>query len=194
MKPLFLALPASLALIFPALADDFAEAKKHFRSTFSQYCYLEDERDDDFFAPKYWDLSWKFDYSDTEYTAKLIQFFCSMGAYNVTHVYYMVDDNYGAMPVPFSVPYFDVTYENDDFEGAVLDITILGYNTQWSLTNSDFNPETASISNASYWRGIGDASSGGVWRFEQGQFILKSYDIDASYDGEINPERVVEFE
>lgn len=194
MKPLLLALPAALALILPAHADDLAEAEKNFKATFSQYCYWDEERDDDFFATQAWDLSWTYEYSDTEYTAKLIRFFCGMGAYNVTHVYYLVDDTYGTMPVSFSTPHFDVVYENDDFEGAVLDIPILGYVTQLSLTNSDFDPETQEISNASFWRGIGDASSGGVWRFDQGQFVLKSYDIDASYDGEINPERVVEFD
>ncbi|MGO4843166.1 DUF1176 domain-containing protein, partial [Rhizobiaceae sp. 2RAB30] len=43
------------------------------------------------------------------------------------------------------------------------------------------------------WRGVGDASSTGTYIFREGTFTLVKYDVDASYDGEINPETVLDF-
>lgn len=43
-------------------------------------------------------------------------------------------------------------------------------------------------------RGVGDASPNGVWTFRDGNFVLVKYDVDASYDGEIEPQTVVDYE
>jgi hypothetical protein len=62
-----------------------------------------------------------------------------------------------------------------------------------SLVNSDFDPDTATLSSYSKWRGIGDASSSGTWVFDDGRFVLARYEVDASYDGEVNPETIVDY-
>ena len=54
-------------------------------------------------------------------------------------------------------------------------------------------PATRTVTSHSKWRGLGDASSSGQWLFHNGRFILKSYDADASYDGEINPQTVLDY-
>jgi len=41
--------------------------------------------------------------------------------------------------------------------------------------------------------GVGDASDSGTYLFRNGNFSLVQYDVDASYDGEENPQTVVDY-
>ena len=59
--------------------------------------------------------------------------------------------------------------------------------------NATFTPATKSITSVSCGRGPCDASDRGTWVFEHGRFVLEVYDVDATYDGQINPVRVVDF-
>jgi hypothetical protein len=61
------------------------------------------------------------------------------------------------------------------------------------MTNTGFDPASQTIVGGPYWRGLGDASELGVWRFRQGQFVLERYEIDASYNGEVDPTEVVNY-
>src|SRR5690606_20469742 len=99
----------------------------------------------------------------------------------------------GMRPLALAEPDFDVHYENDDFEGAVEGIDVTGMTATTALVNSYFEEETGTLTSASKWRGIGDASSAGTWIFDEGQFVLVHYEVDASYDGEINPEVIVDY-
>lgn len=122
----------------------------------------------------------------------LIRIWCMAGAYNETHAYYMHTEFNGLMPVAFASPRHHADYENDDsLDGALIGLKVTGMNAGTLLVNSDFDPETRTISSFSKWRGIGDASSSGTWVFDDGEFTLMQYDIDASYDGEINPQTVI---
>lgn len=182
---------AVFAVAAPLKAQD---AEAAFRAAFTDTCLLEEESAAaEYYPNESWTLTWKDDYSDAQQSATLYQFFCDSGAYNVNLVYYL-EDQYGSVqPVSFAVPQYDVKYENDDFDGPVEAIRLRGFTTQTLLTNPTFDPDTGSLENHSLWRGIGDASSGGRWLFDKGTFVLKSYDVDASYDGEMNPKRIVEY-
>lgn len=138
--------------------------------------------------------SWSEDEADKE-TVTLIRIFCAAGAYNVTDAYYMNREYEGLMPVSFAQPSFETKYEGDDIsiDGKLLSVTVTGFNATTLLVNSAFDPETLTITNLSLWRGLGDASSGGKWVFSDGEFVLKQFDIDASYDDEMNPETVVQY-
>ena len=68
-----------------------------------------------------------------------------------------------------------------------------GYGTQLLLTNSEFDPDSMTITSHALWRGLGDAFSAGTWTFDEGQFVLIRYEVDAQYDGEANPETLVSF-
>ncbi|MCD7061134.1 DUF1176 domain-containing protein [Pelagibacterium xiamenense] len=188
-----LAFSASL-IAFPAAGQDTKAVTKLFQTTFQSSCYGIEEDFGTLSETRSWELTWRHDYSDTDSTATLYEFFCDSGAYNANYVYYLVDEYDGALPVAFAVPEFDVVYEDDDFEGDVLDIPITGYGARLVLTNPHFDPETETITSHSLWRGLGDASSSGTWVFDEGRFRLVTYDVDPSYDGEINPERLVDFE
>lgn len=185
-----IAIAASLAA--PAFAQENAEAL--FEHAYSDRCDFDPESSAaEYFPNESWTLTWQEDYSDTPSTATLYQFFCSAGAYNVSIVYYLKDQFDSIGPISFAVPAFDVKYESDDFEGKVQGITVRGFKALSMLTNAEYDPDTQTITEHVFWRGMGDASSSGQWVFQEGSFVLKSYDVDASYDGDINPQRIVEY-
>jgi len=124
----------------------------------------------------------------------LIRVFCMAGAYNVQHAYYWHREYEGLMALSFAEPVFTAEYEDDDsLDGELQGITVTGMTSTPTLVNSDFDPETLTITSNSLWRGVGDARSIGTWVFGDGEFVLKRFEIDASYDGEVNPETVVDY-
>lgn len=129
-----------------------------------------------------------------EREARLFRFYCGAGAYNETHIYYQYDEANGLRELQFATPELDIRYENDDYEGKVEGITIIGYTTEDTLVNSFYDEAEHSITERNKWRGIGDAGTTGTWIFRNGEFTLVKYDVDASYDGEINPETVLDFQ
>lgn len=119
--------------------------------------------------------------------ATLHELFCFSGAYNISYVYMLETEADGLMPVHFAAPDFRPVYENDDYEAKVLRIDTSGFLTERVVVNPDFDAASGTLTSAGKWRGIGDASSSGTWRFLEGNFVLVHYEVDASYDGEINP-------
>jgi len=120
----------------------------------------------------------------------LYRYHCFFGAYNETAVY-LAANHYGEVqPVSFAVPVFDAIHENDNSDEAVESIRTTGFTTENLLINSEVEPDTLTIRTMSRWRGLGDASSSGTWRFHEGKFVLEAYDVDASYDGAVNPRRI----
>jgi hypothetical protein len=131
---------------------------------------------------------------EPEQQARLFRFFCSMGAYNESHIYYLHKEVEGLQELHFATPEVDIRYENDDTEGKVESVAIIGFRADAQLVNSFYDDATKSISSHAKWRGVGDASSSGLWIFRDGDFTLVKYDVDASYDGEINPETVLDYD
>ncbi len=197
-QPFYNALPASCdGAVADPLEDIRAQAQAAFVANFSQSCRaLSDPQDYMPSAPDMHELRYRpSDDPDAKEEVKyLFRFWCDMGAYNEMHVYFIWDDLDGVQPVQFATPELDVRYENDDFEGEVEDVRIIGFNTQTLMINSDYDPESHTVYSHSKWRGIGDASSLGHWLFRQGEFTLVRYDVDASYDDEINPETILDYE
>lgn len=130
---------------------------------------------------------------DPERMATLFRFFCFSGAYNEIHVYFIADDEGVVAPLHFAEPQYDVRYAGDTDE-KVEEIAITGFTASSQLVNSSYDPETRTITAHPQWRGLGDASSHGVWRFVDGGFRLVRYEVDASYDGEINPQVLVDYD
>lgn len=129
---------------------------------------------------------------DSERTAHLFRFFCFSGAYNEIHVYYIADDEGTVAPLHFAEPHYDVRYAGESDE-KVEAVTVTGFTATGQLVNSGYDPESRTITAHSLWRGMGDASSVGTWAFAEGTFRLVRYEVDASYDGEINPAVIVDY-
>ncbi|MCB9993944.1 MAG: DUF1176 domain-containing protein [Hyphomicrobiaceae bacterium] len=142
-------------------------------------------------TPEIYDFTFSYDFEpDVKRPYRLYRFHCFNGAYNAIHVYYGADQYEEVHQVFFAVPSFDVKYENDDDESKNYKVTVNGFTAYDQLVNSEVDPATQSIHEYSKWRGLGDASSEGLWVFEQGRFVLKYYDIDPSYDGEFILHRI----
>lgn len=147
-------------------------------------------------APEAHAIGFRYSYDaeeDPERTAHLFRFFCFSGAYNEIHVYFLADDDGTVSPLHFAEPHYDVRYAGESDE-AVEAITVTGFSTTAQLVNSGYDPETRTITAHSMWRGVGDASSAGTWVFADAGFRLVRYEVDASYDGEINGQVIVDYE
>ncbi|WP_245453366.1 DUF1176 domain-containing protein [Aquibium carbonis] len=125
--------------------------------------------------------------------ATLIRFFCRAGAYNEIHVYYLSTQLDGLRELSFAEPELDIRHEDDDSEKPVEEMRIIGFTTRALLVNSDYVAEDFTITSDAKWRGLGDASSTGLWLFRDGNFTLVRYEVDATYDGEINPQVVLDY-
>ena len=174
-----------------------AQVKAAFAATFSETCTLPPGAVPDPNQPEEYEIAFNYPSDmegEPERKARLFRFFCSVGAYNETHVYYLHEDIEGLRELQFATPELDIRYENDDYEGKVESVRTIGYYADGSLVNSAYDEATKSVTSYSKWRGVGDASSSGTWIFRNGEFALIKYEVDASYDGEINPETVLDFD
>jgi hypothetical protein len=203
MKRALAAIPAILLVALPAFAEGETvapalvlappEVLAKAQGAFGNQCDLEGE-----FGPderhRAYELAYKLEGDPADQAlrkAVLHEVFCMSGAYNVATVY-LIDDGdgdgeTGLKPVFFAMPDFRPVYEDDDYDKAVLRIDVNGFTAEGTLINAGFDAESATMTHFSKWRGIGDASSTGTWRFLGGRFVLTRFEVDASYDGEINP-------
>lgn len=145
--------------------------------------------------PETHEIRFKTEYESdgSERIVKLFVMLCDQGAYNETQVFMLANDYGEILPLQFAEPALKISYENDDFEAAVLGVRVQGMSASDMLANAFYDPESRSITSHAKWRGIGDASSTGLWRFKQGRFLLARYEVDASYDGEINMQTIVDY-
>ncbi|MER8751919.1 DUF1176 domain-containing protein [Mesorhizobium sp. M1050] len=168
------------------------QAKKAFLATYGDQCdkqFLADEPE--VFSIKYKDKNAQ--PGDPDKETRLFHFSCSAAAYNENSVYYMTDELSAVQQLQFAEPETDIRYENNDSEGKLLSVTVVGFHTTGWATNSDYDPDAHTITTFNKWRGIGDASDSGTYLFRNGDFSLVQYDVDASYDGEENPQTVVDY-
>jgi Protein of unknown function (DUF1176) len=143
--------------------------------------------------PDIFPLSYRESYaadSDPPTKMALFSFACGSGAYNTFEAYYLADDINGIQRLSLAEPNCDFKYADEE-NAKLASMTFKGFTTNNLPINSEFDPVTNTITSFSKWRGIGDASSSGTWVFDHGIFILKEYEIDPTYDGEMNPVSVV---
>lgn len=188
------ALPSSCGDGPPPPKKDTAleQARKAFTATYGNQC------DKDLLAkePEVYSIKYKDKdaaESDPERETRLFHFSCSVAAYNESSIYYMSDDLSGVRQLQFTEPEMDIRYVNNDSEGKVESMHIIGFRTTGWAVNSNYDPDAHTINTFNKWRGVGDASNAGTYLFRNGDFSLVQYDIDASYDGEQDPQTVVDY-
>lgn len=168
------------------------QAKKAFLATYGDQCDKELlANEPETFSIKYKDKDAQ--PTDPDKETRLFHFSCSAAAYNENSVYYMSDDVSGVRQLQFTEPEMDIRYVNNDSEGKVESMHIVGFRTTGWATNSNYDKDAHTITTFDKWRGVGDASSSGTYLFRNGDFSLVQYDVDASYDGEENPQTVVDY-
>lgn len=168
------------------------QAKKAFLATYGNQCDKELlATEPEVFSIKYKDKNAQ--PGDPDKETRLFHFSCAAAAYNENSIYYMTDEVDGVRQLQFAEPETDIRYENNDSDGKLLSVTVVGFHTTGWATNSDYDPDAHTITTFNKWRGIGDASDSGTYLFRNGDFSLVQYDVDASYDGEENPQTVVDY-
>ncbi|MEP6564823.1 MAG: DUF1176 domain-containing protein [Mesorhizobium sp.] len=130
---------------------------------------------------------------DPDKETRLFEFYCQAAAYNTSSVYYMTDEVSGLRQLQFAEPEMDIRYENNDSDRKLLGMSIVGFHTTGWATNPEYDEDAKTLTTFNKWRGIGDASDKGIYLFRNGDFSLVQYDVDASYDGEENPQTVVDY-
>lgn len=84
--------------------------------------------------------------------------------------------------------HYQHTAENKDdpYVGPVERIDIVGYKTSMTLINPEVDETTGQIVTREMWRGIGDASSSGIWDVTAGGYQFRdTAEADAILDGDI---------
>lgn len=131
------------------------------------------------------------DETDPVRQAALYEVPCWQGAYNVGTAWFIEKEYDGLLPLRFAEPDLDIAYA-DDMQETVEDISVTGFSTASTLVNASFDEQAQTIVTANRWRGLADASSSGTWTFRHGAFVLTRFEVDASYDGEMNSATVFE--
>lgn len=191
-------MPALLAacLAGPAFADDLDDrATAVFSAAFQDACmgaFLEDGRLIE--PPQRFAVTSPASYGGDPAPMVLWIFRCNIGAYNVQSVALAHSEMNGIMPLAFAKPDLNIVLEDpDDYESAVKEVQIAGWSSSPFLVNPEVDAAQGEIRQIGYWRGIGDASDRAVWRLVDESFRLVRYEVDASYDGEVNPAVLAEF-
>ena len=167
-----------------------AEAKARFIADQDGHCQKVEETRGGINEPKQYKIKYKQEGSsstDPLTEMSLFVFECTLAAYNETEVYYLGESSGKLLNlVSFPEPHTNIKYEGEE-SIKLKSMLVDGFVATHELTNSEYDEKTQSITSFSKWRGIGDASSSGTWQFIDGQFVLKNYDIDPTYDEEMNP-------
>ena len=180
----------------PKKDEALEQAKKAFLATYGDQCDKQDSDGKPIGEPQAYSIHYKekdAQPNDPERETRLFRFFCSMAAYNESEVYYIWNDVDGVTQLQFTEPELDIRYENNNTEGKVESIHVIGFQTTGWATNSDYDDKTKTIVTFDKWRGVADASSSGTYLFRNGNFSLVQFDVDASYDGEQNPQTIIDY-
>lgn len=168
--------------------------EKAFKAAYGMNCQtLRPDAEPGAAGPEISDIAYK-DSGGDDRKARLFRFGCITGAYNTSEVYYLESDGSEFRQLQFAEPELDIRYEKNDTEGKLEGVTVTGFVTVDMIANSSYDAQTHTIQSSAKWRGVGDASSAGTYLFRNGAFALTRFDVDASYDGEINPETVVDYD
>lgn len=119
----------------------------------------------------------------------VLEFPCSFGAYNVTYVYMLATD-YGLGFAQLVQPQVTTRYASAENDDVVAGIVVNGFSARSEVVNPSLDSASGTLTEYSKWRGLGDAWSTTSWVLGEDGFVLRSYAIDASYDGKTEPQLV----
>ena len=119
------------------------------------------------------------------------EFTCDAGAYNLVQTFLIHTDSDGLRPLSFAMPVARMP-ETSESGGEPLaesgaGIQISGYRTAPTLINASVDDITGRIVTTEKWRGLGDAGASGTWDLTAAGYVLRRYQIDATYDGQVDP-------
>lgn len=201
MKRICLATTACSVLLFSFLSQSMAKDKSTLEVALAlakglgeDQCMLQhQDHQDDSFEPQLYKFSHKDTYDDEARDYQLFRIPCWMAAYNQGDAFVLFDSYGEASLIAFAVPDYTIKYVDPESDEKVESVIVTGYRARMTVGFSDFNPETLQISEYHKSRGLGDASTSAIWQYSSGTFVLRSFSVDASYDGELNQNGLVNF-
>lgn len=122
--------------------------------------------------------------------ALLVQFPCRLGN-NRSYVYIIADQHGAASPVMFPAPMIDVRHAGDDENGPVESIAITSTIDKRDVVNARYDPDTRTMEETKKWSPR-TAYSRTRWVFRDGKFQITYFAVDATYDGNHNPQPLIE--
>lgn len=187
---LFAPFLATAALADPQ--DDAAVAL--YRASLGETCFAgQDEAGNFINPPPRHDLMVPTSYGEPPQPTVLWQFPCLQGAYNTTDVFVIWDDYDGFRLAPLAEPDIQVeVVDPDAMDPVVKSLTLTGWSASPFASNPDFDPQALTLTTHASWRGLDDASDGQSYVLIDGHFRLIRAEVDASYDGMVNPELMFE--
>jgi hypothetical protein len=191
------AVPASCAGEDPADEDGSGRASAFFARAYAGRCQsLSAGAVPGAAAPDVYDVPFRYESSqpdEPEQHYTLYRFNCDNGAYNFGYVFVMSGMEGELSVVSFPQPRLDIAYEDEE-QTKVKSMRVAGYVATDQLVNAEYDEDSKTLTAASKWRGIGDAQSVSEWTFAEGEFVLVRHSVDATYDGEIGLQTVLDFE
>lgn len=173
-----------------------ARVIKAFSNTYAGSCTsLQADAEDDAANPEVHELAYRLPHlkpEDPDRHATLYRFDCGWGAYNSNEVFYLADEAGEFSQLQFTHPEYTVEYEGPEDAQKAKSITVIGYQAEASLSNTEFSPETQTLTFLSKWQGNGDTSTRGEYLFRQGAFTLIKYEVDATADDKVEPITVID--
>lgn len=118
--------------------------------------------------------------NEGERETQIFSIWCSQGAYNLNSVFYVADQFGGIQAVQFAEPVLNEKQK------------IVGFSTTNWLTNAGFDAKKNELSFFAKGRGLGDCYVAGTYKFLEGQFLLKRYEVDSKCDGKQNPKKIID--
>lgn len=123
--------------------------------------------------------------------ALLVEFPCQIGAYNHTAVYLLSDQHGVVSEVLFPSPQVDVRYADETDPTTVEAIVLTEIPNLREVVNPNYESSSRTMTERNKWRGLGDAYSTTEWGFKHGQLEVTLFAVDASFDGEDNPQTLM---
>lgn len=124
---------------------------------------------------------------------KLLFVLCAETAYSRFHVAFYQSPSDGLVPLPIAVPVYDIEGLTED-SARYEAVNLVGYSTESFLEDYSFDEESLVLTTSGFGSGGGDTGTVGEWIFnDNGNFQLKSYEVDVTRDLQFDPETIVEF-
>jgi Protein of unknown function (DUF1176) len=166
------------------------EAITTYLATFENICGLSAAVASGQEKPDSFTLTYRQSGSNDTATAQLFRFPCSRAAYNESHVYLLRSGIEPLQPLALAQPDMVIDYQ-DENSATLTSMAVKGFSTSLEAVNSDFDARTQTILTFSKWRGIGDAATSASHVFADGRFVLWRFQVDPTFDEQINPYDVV---
>ncbi len=123
--------------------------------------------------------------------ALLVEFPCQIGAYNYSAVYLLSDQHGVVSEAFFPSPQVDVRYADETDPTMVEEIVLTEIPNMREVVNPSYDSSSRTMTERNKWRGLGDAYSTTQWGFRHGKFEIMLFAVDASFDGEDNPQTLM---